>query len=181
MHEKNLEQTTAQIAQLEQQIYSIEAANINQETLNAMKAAGAAMTQIHGSMTIDKVDETMYVLSLFIPGKSERKKVALYADNTGINSANNTNSARKSHRPSRTTRWANSPTIWNWRRNSRVWSRRLWTSACSRLAQCPLRISADYPPRATESVSVPCPFFIQAQAKLTNNRSRSQNKADGRR
>ncbi|OJK02901.1 hypothetical protein ASPACDRAFT_40216 [Aspergillus aculeatus ATCC 16872] len=58
-HEKNLEQTTAQIVQLEQQIYSIEAANINQETLNAMKAAGAAMTQIHGSMTIDKVDETM--------------------------------------------------------------------------------------------------------------------------
>lgn len=59
VHEKNLEQTTAQITQLEQQIYSIEAANINQETLNAMKAAGAAMTQIHGSMTIDKVDETM--------------------------------------------------------------------------------------------------------------------------
>lgn len=59
VHEKNLEQTTAQIAQLEQQIYSIEAANINQETLNAMKAAGSAMTQIHGSMTIDKVDETM--------------------------------------------------------------------------------------------------------------------------
>ncbi|KAL5358022.1 Snf7-domain-containing protein [Aspergillus floccosus] len=59
VHEKNLEQTTAQIAQLEQQIYSIEAANINQETLNAMKAAGAAMTQIHGNMTIDKVDETM--------------------------------------------------------------------------------------------------------------------------
>lgn len=64
VHEKNLEQTTAQITQLEQQIYSIEAANINQETLNAMKAAGAAMTQIHGSMTIDKVDETMYVYSL---------------------------------------------------------------------------------------------------------------------
>ncbi|KAF9892766.1 ESCRT-III subunit protein snf7 [Aspergillus nanangensis] len=59
VHEKNLEQTTAQIAQLEQQIYSIEAANINQETLNAMKAAGAAMTQIHGNLTIDKVDETM--------------------------------------------------------------------------------------------------------------------------
>lgn len=61
VHEKNLEQTTAQIAQLEQQIYSIESANINQETLNAMKAAGSAMTQIHGKMTIDKVDETMYV------------------------------------------------------------------------------------------------------------------------
>ncbi|RMJ21103.1 hypothetical protein PHISP_08031 [Aspergillus sp. HF37] len=59
VHEKNLEQTTAQIAQLEQQVYSIEAANINQETLNAMKAAGTAMSHIHGKMTIDKVDETM--------------------------------------------------------------------------------------------------------------------------
>lgn len=62
VQEKNLEQTTAQIAQLEQQIYSIEAANINNETLQAMKQAGAAMAQIHGGMSIDKVDETMYVL-----------------------------------------------------------------------------------------------------------------------
>ncbi|KAB8071352.1 Snf7-domain-containing protein [Aspergillus leporis] len=59
VHEKTLEQTTAQTLQLEQQIYSIEAANINHETLNAMKQAGAAMTQIHGNMTIDDVDETM--------------------------------------------------------------------------------------------------------------------------
>jgi charged multivesicular body protein 4 len=44
---------------VEQQIYSIEAANINQETLNAMKNAGAAMKQIHGGLTIDKVDATM--------------------------------------------------------------------------------------------------------------------------
>jgi hypothetical protein len=61
-HERSLEQTTAQIAQVEQQIYSIEAANINQETLNAMKNAGSAMKQIHGGLTIDKVDATMYVL-----------------------------------------------------------------------------------------------------------------------
>ncbi|KAL1962489.1 hypothetical protein VTN77DRAFT_9610 [Rasamsonia byssochlamydoides] len=59
VHEKNLESTQAQIAQLEQQIYAIEAANINQETLNAMKQAGNAMAQIHGKLTIDKVDETM--------------------------------------------------------------------------------------------------------------------------
>ncbi|EHA19141.1 hypothetical protein ASPNIDRAFT_136905, partial [Aspergillus niger ATCC 1015] len=63
VHEKNLEQTTAQIVQLEQQIYSIEAANINQETLKAMEAAGAAMAKIHGSMTLDTVDQTMYVVS----------------------------------------------------------------------------------------------------------------------
>ena len=61
MHEKNCEQTTAQIVQLEQQIYSIEAANINHETLQAMKQAGAAMSQIHGGMSIEQVDETMYV------------------------------------------------------------------------------------------------------------------------
>lgn len=59
VHEKTLEQTTAQITQLEQQIYSIEAANINFETLAAMKKAGDAMKQIHGGMTIDKVDKTM--------------------------------------------------------------------------------------------------------------------------
>jgi len=59
LHERTLEQTSAHIAQVEQQIYSIEAANINQETLNAMKNAGQAMKQIHGNLTIDKVDQTM--------------------------------------------------------------------------------------------------------------------------
>ncbi|KAL3477885.1 Snf7-domain-containing protein [Aspergillus californicus] len=59
VHEKNLEQTRSQIAQLEQQVYAIEAANINHETLTAMKAAGSAMQKIHNGMTIEKVDETM--------------------------------------------------------------------------------------------------------------------------
>ncbi|KAI4257267.1 MAG: hypothetical protein L6R35_007490 [Caloplaca aegaea] len=44
---------------LEQQIYSIESANINQETLAAMKNAGAAMKAIHGKMTMEDVDVTM--------------------------------------------------------------------------------------------------------------------------
>ena len=65
-HEHTLDQTTAQIATLEQQIYSIEAANINRETLAAMERAGEAMQQIHGKLNIDKVDETMYVLFLEI-------------------------------------------------------------------------------------------------------------------
>ncbi|KAI5292101.1 ESCRT-III subunit protein snf7 [Ascosphaera acerosa] len=59
IHEKSLEQTSAQILQLESQIYSIEAANINQETLAAMKNAGKAMKQIHKGMTIEEVDKTM--------------------------------------------------------------------------------------------------------------------------
>ncbi|KAJ5679087.1 Vacuolar-sorting protein snf7 [Penicillium macrosclerotiorum] len=58
-HEKNLEQTSAQIVQLEQNIYSIEAANINNETLEAMKKASEAMKQIHGGLSLENVDETM--------------------------------------------------------------------------------------------------------------------------
>lgn len=59
-HEHSLEQTSGQISMLEQQIYSIESANINQETLTAMKNAGAAMKTIHGKMTMEDVDVTMY-------------------------------------------------------------------------------------------------------------------------
>lgn len=46
---------------LEREIYSIETANINKETLDAMKNAGTAMKQIHAGLTIDKVDNVMYV------------------------------------------------------------------------------------------------------------------------
>lgn len=61
-HEHSLEQTNGQINMLEQQIYSIESANINQETLLAMKNASSAMKQIHGKMTMEDVDVTMCVL-----------------------------------------------------------------------------------------------------------------------
>ena len=57
-----MEQTMGQIGTLEQQIYSIESANINRETLAAMEKAGKAMEEIHGKLTPEKVDETMYVL-----------------------------------------------------------------------------------------------------------------------
>ncbi|KAF4440465.1 vacuolar-sorting SNF7 [Fusarium acutatum] len=58
-HEHALEQTIAQIGTLEQQINSIESANINKETLAAMSNANAAMKQIYGGLTVDKVDATM--------------------------------------------------------------------------------------------------------------------------
>jgi charged multivesicular body protein 4A/B len=57
--EHNLEQTLGQIGTLEQQINAIESANINRETLEAMKKAGEAMNHIHKDLTVDKVDETM--------------------------------------------------------------------------------------------------------------------------
>ncbi|KAL8371613.1 hypothetical protein RB595_001422 [Gaeumannomyces hyphopodioides] len=58
-HEHSLDQTVSQIGTLEQQINAIESANINMETLEAMKKAGKAMEDIHGKLTVDKVDETM--------------------------------------------------------------------------------------------------------------------------
>lgn len=57
--EHSFEQTSSQITTLEREIYSIETANINKETLDAMKNAGKAMQQIHQGLTIDKVDQTM--------------------------------------------------------------------------------------------------------------------------
>src|SRR5579862_7441375 len=60
-HEHSLSQTQSQVSQLEQQIYSIESANINYETLKAMESAGKAMKAIRGGITMEKVDSTMYV------------------------------------------------------------------------------------------------------------------------
>ncbi|KAF5016054.1 hypothetical protein F66182_12394 [Fusarium sp. NRRL 66182] len=59
LHEKNLEQTQNQVMQLEQQVYSIETANINQETLYAMDNAGNAMKRMHAGLTMEKVDSMM--------------------------------------------------------------------------------------------------------------------------
>jgi charged multivesicular body protein 4 len=57
--EHQLEQTSAQMMTVEREISSIETANINKETLDAMKGASAAMKGIHAGLTIDKVDQTM--------------------------------------------------------------------------------------------------------------------------
>ena len=57
--EHQLEQTQAQMMTVEREISSIETANINKETLDAMKNAQQAMKKIHGGLTIDTVDQTM--------------------------------------------------------------------------------------------------------------------------
>lgn len=67
---------------LEQQIYSIESANINQETLAAMKNAGAAMKTIHGKMTMEDVDVTMYVVNIFFNHPSKRRRKDIHVDPT---------------------------------------------------------------------------------------------------
>ena len=91
MFEHTLEQTQSQIMTLEQEVYSIESANINKETLDAMKSAGAAMKHIHAGLTIDTVDETMY--DLLCPINHSPANELL-----GNNSAISTQSATRSPR-----------------------------------------------------------------------------------
>jgi hypothetical protein len=58
-HETALKQTHDQMMTVEREIFSIEAANINKETFDAMNGAKVAMKNIHGGLSIDKVDQTM--------------------------------------------------------------------------------------------------------------------------
>ncbi|SCU77837.1 LAFA_0A03598g1_1 [Lachancea sp. 'fantastica'] len=58
-YESQLVKIQAQMDSLEQQLYSIESANLNLETMKAMKQGASAMKNIHKGMDIDKVDETM--------------------------------------------------------------------------------------------------------------------------
>lgn len=45
--------------QLEQQINTLESANLNVETMQVMRKAADALSVIHNKMTVDKVDKTM--------------------------------------------------------------------------------------------------------------------------
>ncbi|SCV00508.1 LAMI_0G05512g1_1 [Lachancea mirantina] len=58
-YESQLAKIEAQIDSMEQQLHSIESANLNLETMRAMKQGASAMKSIHKGMDIDKVDETM--------------------------------------------------------------------------------------------------------------------------
>ncbi|CUS15353.1 unnamed protein product [Tuber aestivum] len=59
-HETHLASTVAQINTIEQQMHSIETANLNYETLKVMQSASDAMKKIHGGMNLDKVDMTIF-------------------------------------------------------------------------------------------------------------------------
>ncbi|KAK0261980.1 ESCRT-III subunit protein snf7 [Friedmanniomyces endolithicus] len=58
-YEHQLELTSAQMLTIEREVSSIETANLNKESFNAMKQAQQAMKTIHGGLAIDKVDQTM--------------------------------------------------------------------------------------------------------------------------
>lgn len=59
MYEGHLEQSRGARFNLESQMMAIENANINMETLKAMKAGSATMKNMHGELDVNKVDNTM--------------------------------------------------------------------------------------------------------------------------
>jgi len=58
-HETELERLGGTRLTLETQVNAIESANINANTMEAMKKGADALKTIHGSLSIDKVDATM--------------------------------------------------------------------------------------------------------------------------
>ncbi|CAO3699113.1 unnamed protein product [Rhizopus stolonifer] len=58
-YESNIEKINGARMTIETQMMAIENANVNLETMGAMRAGADAMKNIHGSMDIDKVDSTM--------------------------------------------------------------------------------------------------------------------------
>ncbi|KAM9924529.1 hypothetical protein OXX59_000982 [Metschnikowia pulcherrima] len=58
-YETNLMKIENQIDSLETQLTAIEGANLNLETMKAMKQGASAMKQIHGEYDVDKVENTM--------------------------------------------------------------------------------------------------------------------------
>ncbi|TFK28787.1 vacuolar-sorting protein SNF7 [Coprinopsis marcescibilis] len=59
MNETELDRLAGTRLQLEMQVNTLESANLNAETMLAMKKGAAALKEIHGNLTIDKVDATM--------------------------------------------------------------------------------------------------------------------------
>jgi hypothetical protein len=135
---------------LESEIYSIETANINKETLDAMKNASSAMKQIHGGLTIDKVDQTMYATIQTFTTNMDR----FTNFGTGRSSGNSTPSAkrlaRQSHSPLATKHWM----MENSRMNLKHYNRRSWMIRCCTRAKCLLQIkSGGYLVRQRQEVS----------------------------
>ncbi|EPQ27625.1 uncharacterized protein PFL1_04763 [Pseudozyma flocculosa PF-1] len=59
VYENELDKIAGTRMTLETQVNAIESANMNFETMQAMRQGAAALKSIHGSMDIDKVDATM--------------------------------------------------------------------------------------------------------------------------
>ncbi|KAG6919392.1 hypothetical protein DXG01_006275 [Tephrocybe rancida] len=62
-NETELDRLAGTRLQLEMQVNTLESANLNAETMAAMKKASDALKVIHGNLDIDKVDQTMALVN----------------------------------------------------------------------------------------------------------------------
>ncbi|KAJ7047422.1 vacuolar-sorting protein SNF7 [Mycena alexandri] len=84
-NETQLDQLRGQQLQLEMQVNTLESANLNAETMSAMKKAADVLQDIHRGMSVDKVDKTMAEIN-------EQREVAneiteLISNPTGVDMA----------------------------------------------------------------------------------------------
>ncbi|KAF8627204.1 hypothetical protein AX15_004520 [Amanita polypyramis BW_CC] len=63
MNEAELDRLAGTRMQLEMQIHTLESANLNAQTMTAMKKASDALKSIHGNLTLQKVDDTMAAIN----------------------------------------------------------------------------------------------------------------------
>ncbi|KAK2466172.1 hypothetical protein APHAL10511_001814 [Amanita phalloides] len=63
MNETELDRLAGYKMQLETQIHTLESANLNMQTMTAMKKASDVLKSIHGPLTIQKVDDTMAAIN----------------------------------------------------------------------------------------------------------------------
>lgn len=123
------------------------------------------MRTIHGKLTPEKVDETMYAFS---PGVQILPLyIIAYCDTTGTSYGSKTHSAKKSSPLLRATI---SESLWtkrSWKTSSRRYSRNSSTRKCSNPAACLCRMrSTGCPPSQTKKVGSPCPLTGLAIERL---------------
>lgn len=147
-----------------------------------MEKASEAMKHIHGKLTPEKVDETMYAApSARVPPITDIHGLASLAKHDrdpGTSYGSKTRSAKRSSTPSRATKSESPSTTWTSRRNWTNYSRSSWTSRCSRLEQCRCRIRSSGSPPHPKTVSLP-PRATRRLNILTSRNSQGQDAGCG--
>lgn len=116
------------------------------------------MKQIHGKLTPEKVDETMYAVPsarpLPITDIHGRASMAKHDRDPGTSYGSKMRSAKRSSTPSRATKSESPSTRRTSRRSWTSCSRSSWTSRCSRPEQCRCRIRSNGSPPHPKTVSL---------------------------
>ncbi|KAI0082465.1 Snf7-domain-containing protein [Panus rudis PR-1116 ss-1] len=84
LKEQELDRLQSTRFQLETQVNTLESASFNAETMAAMKKAAGALKDIHGKLTIDKVDATMAEIQEHMQVANEVSEAISNANYSGV-------------------------------------------------------------------------------------------------